>query len=132
MSITITTPAVLFPAISLLLLAYTNRFLALATIIRTFDEEENDDSTQEQIKNLRRRIQLIKSMQEMGVLSFLACVVSMLAIYLEYQAAGSWIFAASLLLLLYSLWLSVLEIRISIRALDVHLQKFNISYKKKR
>lgn len=130
MSIDITTPAMLFPAISLLLLAYTNRFLALASIIRNFNEEQHDQGTELQIKILRRRIVLIKNMQEMGVLSFLTCVVSMLAMYLQYQLVGSWIFAASLLLLLYSLWLSVLEIRISIRALDVHLEKFNISYKK--
>lgn len=130
MSITVTTPAVVFPAISLLLLAYTNRFLALASIIRNFNETEKDEGTEQQIKILRKRIQLIKSMQEMGVLSFLTCVISMLAIYLEYQLVGNWIFAFSLILLLYSLWLSVLEIRISMRALDVHLERFNFSYKK--
>ena len=102
MKIDIATPAMLFPAISLLLLAYTNRFLTLATIIRNFSKEEADDNTQAQIKNLRLRIQLIKRMQIAGVGSFFLCVVSMLAIYLTYQQVGNWVFAASLVSLLYS------------------------------
>ncbi|MBT3136044.1 DUF2721 domain-containing protein [Alteromonas sp. ALT199] len=121
MQIDIATPAMLFPAISLLLLAYTNRFLTLATIIRNFSNEEHDDNTQAQIKNLRLRIQLIKRMQIAGVGSFFLCVVSMLAIYLAYQSVGNWVFAASLVSLLYSLWMSVREILISVEALDVHL-----------
>ena len=121
MKIDIVTPAMLFPAISLLLLAYTNRFLTLATIIRNFSKEERDESTLAQIKNLRKRIQLIKRMQIAGVSAFFLCVVSMLAIYLTYQQVGNWVFAASLVSLLYSLWTSVREILISVEALDVHL-----------
>ena len=76
MNITLTTPAVLFPAISLLLLAYTNRFVALATIIRNFDQsQEGDEGTQQQISNLRERIQLIKRMQEAGLDYDLRCRV---------------------------------------------------------
>ncbi|GAA0363960.1 DUF2721 domain-containing protein [Bowmanella denitrificans] len=130
MNITLTTPAMLFPAISLLLLAYTNRFVTLASIIRNF--EDSSDSTHKQIANLRKRIQLIKRMQESGVASFFLCVLSMLAIYLNYQLAGSWIFGVSLILLLWSLWLSVAEIRISVEALDVHLQSLNIQTNKKK
>ena len=122
MTIDIATPAMLFPAISLLLLAYTNRFLTLATLIRNFSKEERDDNTVAQIKNLRLRIQLIKRMQIAGVGSFFLCVVSMLAIYLNYQHVGNWIFAASLVSLLYSLWMSVREILISVEALDFHLE----------
>lgn len=129
MNITLTTPAMLFPAISLLLLAYTNRFVTLASIIRNF--VDNSDSTHKQIANLRKRIQLIKRMQEAGVASFFLCVLSMLAIYLNYQVAGSWIFGLSLILLLWSLWLSVAEIRISVEALDVYLQSLNIQTNKK-
>ncbi|WP_438865206.1 DUF2721 domain-containing protein [Neptunicella sp.] len=132
MMITLTTPAILFPAISLLLLAYTNRFVTLASIIRTFDSTEISESAQKQIANLRKRIQLIKRMQEAGAASFFLCVLAMLAIYSEYQQLGSWIFGGSLVLLLYSLWMSVWEIRISVEALDVHLQEYNLSYKKRK
>ena len=129
MNITLTTPAMLFPAISLLLLAYTNKFVTLATVIRTLDQSQNSDSIQLQIENLRERIQLIKRMQEAGVFSFFLCVLSMLAVYLQYNTAGSWIFAASLVFLLYSLWQSVLEIRISVKALDLYLCGYD--YKKR-
>lgn len=122
MTIDISTPAMLFPAISLLLLAYTNRFLTLATLIRHFKNEDSNDNTHAQIRNLRKRIHYIKRMQEAGVFSFFLCVLAMLAIYLTYQTAGNWLFASSLIFLLYSLWQSVLEIRISLEALDVHLQ----------
>ncbi|MDN4502744.1 DUF2721 domain-containing protein [Alteromonadaceae bacterium BrNp21-10] len=132
MTITLTTPAMLFPAISLLLLAYTNRFLTLASIIRNFGSEKMDESDHKQINNLRKRIQLIKRMQEAGAASFFLCVLAMLAIYLEYQIVGGWIFAGSLVLLLYSLWMSVWESRISVEALDVHLQNFNIDYTKRK
>lgn len=121
MTIDIATPAMLFPAISLLLLAYTNRFLTLASIIRNFSKEKWDDNTEAQIQNLRQRIQFIKRMQIAGVVSFFLCVLSMLAIYLTYQIVGNWIFALSLICLLYSLWMSVREILISVEALDVHL-----------
>ena len=131
MDITLTTPAMLFPAISLLLLAYTNRFLALASIIRNFDLSGSNENDQEQIENLRSRIQLIKNMQGAGMGSFFLCVLSMLAIYAEYQTIGSSIFASSLVLLLYSLWLSVREIHISVEALDMYLSNLNLPPKKR-
>ncbi|BFM49165.1 DUF2721 domain-containing protein [Marinomonas sp. THO17] len=132
MIITLTTPAMLFPAVSLLLLAYTNRFVTLASIIRTFDPKQEDENSTEQIANLRKRIYLIRRMQEAGVISFFLCVMSMLAIYLEYQQVGSYIFAASLVCLMYSLYLSVREITISCDALDLHLQHFNTNFNRKK
>ena len=129
MTIEIATPAMLFPAISLLLLAYTNRFLTLASLIRHFDNDNSNENTQAQILNLRKRIHYIKRMQEAGVFSFFLCVLSMLAIYLSYQLVGNWLFAASLVCLLYSLWQSVREIRISLDALDVHLQGLDLGKK---
>lgn len=129
MTIDIATPAMLFPAISLLLLAYTNRFLTLASLIRHFDNDNSNENTHAQIINLRKRIHYIKRMQEAGVFSFFLCVLSMLAIYLSYQLVGNWLFAASLVCLLYSLWQSVREIRISLDALDVHLQGLDLGKK---
>lgn len=132
MTITLTTPAMLFPAVSLLLLAYTNRFVTLASVIRNFDSTQNDESTTEQIMNLRKRIYLIRRMQSAGVISFFLCVLSMMAIYLEYQQVGSYIFASSLVCLLYSLYLSVREINISCDALDVYLQNFDSGFNPKQ
>ncbi|MBY5993572.1 DUF2721 domain-containing protein [Ferrimonas balearica] len=122
MQLSLTTPALLFPAISLLLLAYTNRFLSLAALIRSLANQGADCTVAEaQIANLRHRIRLIRWMQEAGVLSFALCVVSMLLIYLDKPGFAFWSFGASLGLLIHSLTLSVVEIRISQKALDIFL-----------
>ncbi|MBY5922945.1 DUF2721 domain-containing protein [Ferrimonas balearica] len=122
MPLSLTTPALLFSAISLLLLAYTNRFLSLAALIRSLANQAADCGVAEaQIANLRHRIRLIRWMQEAGVLSFTLCVLSMLLIYLDKEGLAVWSFGASLALLLYSLVLSVVEIRISQKALDIFL-----------
>lgn len=123
MVLDITTPAVMFPAISLLLLAYTNRFLALASIIRNMNVCTIDEYELEQIKNLKLRMMYIRKMQYLGVFSLLLCVFSMLFIFLSFNILGGAIFAISLLLMILSLIYSLAEIRISLQALDIHLNK---------
>lgn len=128
----LSTPALLFPAISLLLLAYTNRFLTLATVMRAFSEADlSNERTLRQIDNFRRRIELIKQMQAFGVTSFFLCVICMFVIHLGYSYAGSIIFAISLLLLAYSLFQSVREIQISAEALNIHLEDLQKACDKK-
>ena len=122
--ISLTTPALLFPAISLLLLAYTNRFFSLAALIRNLSSEGTPIHSG-QLKNLRQRIVIIRRMQEAGVSSFALCVLCMIFIYIGFNKTGSLIFGSSLLLLLYSLLLSVIEIRISVDALNFHLKELD-------
>ncbi len=125
MDITLTTPALLFPAVSLLLLAYTNRFLAISALIRALHaryQEDPDELLIGQIANLRRRVRLIRDMQAAGVSSLFLCVLCMFVLFAGQILLGKILFAASLLLLLWSLWLSVVEIRISVQALDLHLR----------
>ncbi|GGI95464.1 DUF2721 domain-containing protein [Shewanella hanedai] len=122
--VSLTTPALLFPAISLLLLAYTNRFFALAALIRNLSSTGKPIQSQ-QLKNLRQRITIIRRMQESGVMSFALCVLCMIFIYIGLNKVGSFIFGSSLLLLLYSLLLSVIEIRISVVALNYHLEELD-------
>lgn len=122
--LTITTPALLFPAISLLLLAYTNRFLVLAQLVRDLHSryiKSPDELLLGQIDNLRRRIALIKDMQFLGVSSFFLCVFCMLLIFFERKLLAELVFGCSLLLLMASLGLSIREIRISVDALNLHL-----------
>jgi len=125
MEITFNTPAILFPAITLLLLAYTNRFLALANLIRKLHDEyisgKKNNVLFEQIKNLKRRINYIRSMQALGVFSFLCCVVSMFAIYKGWTRIAEYAFALSLLSLLASLIISLVEIFLSTKALELEL-----------
>jgi hypothetical protein len=129
MQISINTPALLFPAITLLMLAYTNRFLALSTLIRNLHGKykqgvglDERDKIKEQIKNLRRRLTLIKQMQASGIISFFCCVLSMMFFYLEHEVSAYSIFGLSLGFLLLSLVLSLNEIYISTRALEIELK----------
>jgi hypothetical protein len=128
MEISINTPALLFPAITLLMLAYTNRFLALASLIRKLHDEyktsvEKDKVlVKQQIFNLRRRLTLVKQMQACGIISFFFCVLSMLLIYFQQEMAAYGLFALSLVFLLVSLALSLNEIYISTRALEIELK----------
>jgi hypothetical protein len=123
--IDINTPALLFPAITLLMLAYTNRFLSLATLVRKLHDEyhrgEKERNILSQIKNIRTRINLIRDLQALGVLSFLCCVLCMYAIYRNWIEMAHWIFAASLLFLLLSIILSLLEINKSTKAIELVL-----------
>ena len=117
----LTEPAILFGSISLLLLAYTNRFLALASLVRALNKSDDEIGLQQQIANLRRRISLIKYMQAFGILSFLLCTLSMFAIFLEEVQAGEILFGVSVVALLISLTLSLWEIVISTKALTIVL-----------
>ena len=130
MVISINIPALLFPAISLLLLAYTNRFLVIAQIIRELHKKylEHDDKVliMGQIKNLRRRLTLIRDMQILGVLSFFFCVLSMIFIFYGRLDLGSYLFVFSLILLLASLIYSLRELQISTKALDLELSKMEL------
>lgn len=125
MDIDLTTPALLFSTISLLLLAYTNRFLGLANVIRKLHTDHLACPNQvfvDQIVNLRRRIRIIRDMQTLGVGSLLSCTVCMLTLFAGWQVAGKAIFAASLLMMCGSLTLSLIEIRMSVGALDMQLK----------
>ena len=124
MEITLATPALLFPAISLLMLAYTNRFLGLASLIRNLHvnyEKSKDRAVARQIQNLRKRLGFIRRMQTFGVLSLFACVACMFTLFAGQQTAGKVLFGVSLLLLMSSLALSLAEIHISTEALKIQL-----------
>ncbi len=123
--LSLTTPALLFSAISLILLAYTNRFLSYAALIRDLHAKfkvNKDEILLGQIANLRRRLYLTKNMQIFGVSSLFLCVLTMFLIYAGYSDAAFWVFGVALLLLIISLGLSILEIQISVKALDMHLK----------
>lgn len=133
MEITITTPALLFPAISLLMLAYTNRFLTIATIIRNLHDRYKSDANDNllgQIANLRYRTYLIRNMQIFGVLSLLFCVISMFALFAGWIAAGQWTFAIALILMIVSMLISLRELQISVGALDLLLVELEEEEKK--
>lgn len=125
MDITLTTPALLFPAISLLFLAYTNRFLTLANLTRDLYaryKADPDPKIRGQLHNLRYRISIIRHMQIFGVLAFFGSALCMLVLFAGLEVAGKYLFAASLVSLMISLGLSLLELFVSIDALKLQIQ----------
>jgi hypothetical protein len=124
MELNLTTPALLFPAISLLLLAYTNRFLSLAALMRELYARyraQPDPKILGQLRNLRYRIVIIRNMQICGVGSFFCCVLCMFVLFTGAVVAGQLIFGAGLVLLLLSLALSLRELQVSIDALTLQI-----------
>ncbi len=125
MNLSIETPALLFSATSLILLAYTNRFLTIAQIVRSLKKNYDQDKNKSilvEIKNLNQRITLIRYMQLFGVLCLFLSVFAMLLLFLNYETSGIYVFGLSLLVLLISLGISFWEISISVNALRVHLK----------
>lgn len=128
MEMTITTPGLLFPAISLLLLAYTNRFVVLTNVIRQLSDLEGAKSkvmVRRQIDNLRKRLFIIRAMQAFGILSFIVCTLAMFALFMHWYGFGKLLFGGSLVLLVTSLIFSFYEVQISTQAINIELEKFN-------
>lgn len=126
MNLNITDPAIMFSGISLLFLAYTNRYLALSSVIRTLNKDlKNQDGQNraQQIQNLHLRVKLIKYMQAFGVLSFLFCVFAMMALFAELELVGDVFFILSLLFMVISLILSLTEILKSGQSLKMELER---------
>jgi len=126
MEMTLTTPSLLFPAISLLLLAYTNRFLTLTTVIRQLSSVDNANSKEfirRQVSGLRKRLHIIRAMQVFGVLSFILCTLAMFGLFLQWLMVGQVLFGISLLLLTMSLVFSLWEVQISTNAITIEMER---------
>ena len=131
MELGLTTPALLFPAISLLLLAYTNRFLTLANLIRELHKSYKANPEQiilAQISNLRYRVVLIRNMQVYGIASFFLCVLCMFVLFAGQELLGKLIFGVSLIALMVSLGISFREIQVSVDALNYRLSDLEGSF----
>ena len=123
-NIDLTTPSLLFSAISLIMLAYTNRFLAYASVMRQLKKEyqrSHDSKEIKQIENLNLRLNLIRAMQIFGISSLLMCVIATLLLFLEFTIVAGCFFGLALLALTISLGISIWEINISTAALKIDL-----------
>lgn len=125
MQLTLSIPALLFPAISLTMLAYNARYLAIAALIRQLHaqyKKTESKSVGRQVQQLRKRLTLIKNMQATAIFSFLLAVITMLLIYLEHTFWANLVFGGSLFALILSLILSLTEVQLSTKALAIQLQ----------
>lgn len=131
--LTLTTPSILFSAISLIMLAYTNRFLAYAQVVRNLksqNENYSDDTVRKQLENLKKRLYLARSMQIFGVGSLFLCVLCTLFIYVGWKLVAIYTFGLALIALSISLAISIKEILISVTALEHYLDALNLKKKK--
>ncbi len=122
--LSLTTPTLLFSAVSLILLAYTNRFLSYAQLIRSLHDkfmQNPDQIILQQIQNIRKRLFLTRTMQLLGILSLFFCVAAMFLIYIKLDDIAAYAFGVGLLMLIASLITSAWEIQISVKALELHL-----------
>ena len=124
MELTLSIPALLFPAISLSMLAYNARYLAIAALIRQLHKQYQEKASRGlgiQVRQLERRLKIIKNMQAVAILSFLFSAITMFLIYIEQHLIAVWVFGMALILLIISLGLLIREIQISVEALEHHL-----------
>ncbi len=124
MELTLSIPALLFPAISLSMLAYNARYLAIAALIRELHRQYREKASAnlgKQVRQLQRRLEIIKQMQALAILSFLFSALCMLLIYLQWVFWANLLFGISLLCLIGSLILSFIEVQLSTRALGIQL-----------
>lgn len=131
--LTLTTPSLLFSAVSLIMLAYTNRFISYAQLVRNLAqdyEEHPSEDLEAQIRNLRKRLYLIRLMQVLGIFSLFLCVVTMFLIYVGFQLLAIYIFGLGMFSLIGSLGVSIQEITISVKALEIRLNKIENKSKK--
>lgn len=124
MEFTFATPALLFPAVSLLFISYTNRFVSYADLVRRLHERwrtDGDTVVARQIENLRKRIVLIRNMQIAGAISLLFAVGCMIFLFFQMVVVAETLFAIALFFMLVSLTLLVVEVTMSVRALELQL-----------
>ncbi len=125
MQLTLSIPALLFPAISLTMLAYNARYLAIAALIRQLHAQfakTQDTPLKRQIESLGKRLNIIKNMQATAIISFLLAAVTMFLIYVEQNVFANIIFGVSLVFLMVSLILSLIEVQLSTKALGIQLR----------
>jgi hypothetical protein len=121
-----TIPALVVPAISLLFLAYTNRFLGLTAVARHILKEHMlapQPHWEVQLINIRRRLHLIRQMQLAGLASIILAALSMGAVVNGFDKLGQGIFVASLACFIGSMGICVHEIKLSIDAIEVEFKR---------
>lgn len=123
----LTTPSLLFSAISLILLAYTNRFLSYASVVRSLNEKyqenpDKDPTTLNQIRNFVLRLRLIRAMQTLGAGSLIFCLAAMFLYFINLTLPAEIFFGIGMIMLACSLGLCIWEVQISTEAISLHLQ----------
>lgn len=125
MELTLTTPALLFPAIAILMLGYINRYIGTASVIRNFKKDYDTGYTHvdvtRQLKILKRRIELSKWMLLLGMKALALASISMFLLFAGYQTAGKVSFGLSLIIMVLSALVSLYETFLSNKSLLIEV-----------
>src|SRR5512141_2422107 len=127
--LSISIPALIFPAISLLFISYTTRFLGLTSVARAMLREHLADPQphwEVQLRSLRHRLHLIRRMQLLGLASIILAALSMGAIANGFPLTGQVFFVGALAGFVGSLGFCVHEIRLSIDAIEVEFRRAKV------
>ncbi len=120
----ISTPALVFPALSVLMLAYTNRFIAISKRVRALHAEHQRKPSAnllEQIKLLRKRMLYIRNMQIGALTGFSSNILSIAFIFFGLDQVALIFFGLGLILVFVSLIICIVEIYLSVHAMRILL-----------
>ena len=119
-------PALLFPAIPLMMIVFGNRYSSLSKLIRdlhdrVLKEDEVRDKFTELIELLTDRLFLVKSMQTLAGLAFIANLLTIFFRYIDVPSVAFSLFGVATILLSAAILLFVIEIQKSSSALSKHI-----------
>ncbi len=125
MTIPITTPALLFPAIAILMLGYVNRYIGAASVIRAITKDYSTGHRRvqvvEQLQIMQKRIGLFRYMLEIGAFALAMACLSMFLIFVDKQQAGNLVFGLSLVAMITSTLVSFYETVLSNQSLNIEI-----------
>ena len=130
MVLDLTTSALLFPAIPLLMITFGTRFTVVSELIRKIHDEyaadiDLDDVRAKrmlgEISALKKRLWMIQINQTLSSLSFFFNLLPMFALYMGNQNLAKTIFGIALALLMLAVVLFIIEISIAVRSLNLQL-----------
>ena len=133
MTLTYSTIALLFPAIPLMFLVYSNTSNAVGVRMRELFElssskkltEKHFKRVQAETEYLGHRLSLLRSAQITAGITFLFNILTLVGIYIENQDLAQILFACAVIAMMCSISLYLVEIIITVRAVGYLVKKIN-------
>ena len=131
MNIDYTVTALMFPAIPLLMVVYSNRFHTLSRLIRELHDEHVYEKHipaewKKQFINLSRRISILRWTIMFAAFGFLFNMLTVFALYLNELFLARVIFGSCCLSMIISIIFFIREIQISTNALNLHMSDMDV------
>ena len=125
------TIALLFPAIPLMFLVYSNTPTHVGARLRElFEAVSRGEVTgneykrvSEEAEYLAKRLSLLRSAQMLSGLTFLFNLLTLASIYMEQQVFAQYLFGCAVIIMMLSILLYLMEISTTVRAVGLILNK---------